>query len=85
MSLSPSVLFARGLRCKSDTPPQTPTKTHQELIQDAIKVMLERSEEGDFTAAGLPDRRRLAKVAGLNVTAEDLIIAWQAVNDAAGA
>ncbi len=66
-------------------PPQTPTKTHQELIQDAIKVMLERNEEGDFTAAGLPDRRRLAKVAGLNVTAEDLIIAWQAVNDAAGA
>ena len=29
MNLTPNVLFARGLRCKSDTPPQTPTKSQR--------------------------------------------------------
>lgn len=29
MNLTPAVLFARSLRCKSDTPPQTPTKTQR--------------------------------------------------------
>ena len=29
MNLTPSVLFARGLRCKSDTPPQTPTRVQR--------------------------------------------------------
>lgn len=66
-------------------PEAAPAKSHQDLIQDAIKAMLERNEDGDFTAAGLPDRRRLAKVAGLNVTAEDVMVAWKAVSDAAGA
>lgn len=64
-------------------PDQTQSKTYQDLIQDAIKVMLERKEGGDFTAAGLPDRRKLARIAGMNVTAEDVMVAWQAVNDAA--
>lgn len=29
MNLTPNVLFARGLRCRSDTPPQTPTNTQR--------------------------------------------------------
>lgn len=29
MNLSPAVLFCRGMRCKSDTPPHTPTKHHR--------------------------------------------------------
>lgn len=62
-------------------PSDTPSKSNQELIQDAIKVMLERNDEKDFTAAGLPDRRVLAKLVGLNVTAEDVITAWQALNE----
>lgn len=64
-------------------PAPTLSKSHQELIQDGIKVMLERNDPGDFTAAGFPDRRKLAKIVGLNVTAEDATIAWQALNDAA--
>jgi hypothetical protein len=55
-----------------------------DLIKDAIKTMLEREDAGDFTAAGLPDRRRLSKLVGLNVTAEDATIAWQALNNDAG-
>ena len=66
-------------------PAQTPSKSHQELIQDGIKAMLERNDPTDFTAAGFPDRRKLAKLVGLNVTAEDATIAWQALNDAARA
>jgi len=43
--------------------------------------MIERDEEGDFTASGMPDRRKLAKVVGLNVTAEEMAVAWRAVNE----
>jgi hypothetical protein len=64
-------------------PAQTPGKSHQDLIQDGIKAMLERNDPTDFTAAGFPDRRKLAKLVGLYVTAEDATIAWQALNDAA--
>lgn len=64
-------------------PAPTPIKSHQDLIQDGIKAMLERNDPTDFTAAGFPDRRKLAKLVGLNVTAEDATIAWQALsNDA---
>lgn len=66
-------------------PNETATRSHLDLVRDGIKVMLERNEESDFTAAGLPDRRRLAKLVGLNVTAEDVTIAWQALSDSAGA
>ncbi len=65
-------------------PVPTHSKSHQELIQDGIKEMLERNDPSDFTASGLPDRRKLARLVGLNVTAEDSTIAWHALsNDAA--
>lgn len=64
-------------------PVQTPIKSHHELIKDGIKVMLERDDPSDFTAAGFPDRRKLAKIVGLYVTAEDATNAWQELNDAA--
>ena len=57
-------------------------KTSQELIQAGIKTMLERSEESDFTASGMPNRKKLAQLVGLNVTAEDVAIAWKALNEA---
>ena len=56
-------------------------KTSQDLIQAGIKTMLERSEESDFTASGMPNRKKLAQLVGLNVTAEDLAIAWKALNE----
>jgi hypothetical protein len=63
-------------------PVQTLEKDNFQLVQEGIKTMLERNEEGDFTASGLPDRRKLAKLVGLNVTAEELTKAWRALNDA---
>ena len=57
-------------------------KTSQELIQAGIKTMLERSKESDFTASGMPNRKKLAQLVGLNVTAEDVAIAWKALNEA---
>lgn len=63
-------------------PAETAGKSNQELIQAAIKTMLERNVEEDFTASGMPNRKALAKLVGLNVSAEDVAIAWQAVNDA---
>ncbi len=52
------------------------------MIQNAIKTMLERNDEGDFTAGGLPNRKKLSALVGLNVSAEDLTIAWTALNEA---
>lgn len=63
-------------------PVAVPGKSIQDLIQAGIKTMLERNEEGDFASTGLPDRRKLAKLVGMNVTAEDVQIAWKALNDA---
>lgn len=63
-------------------PKATFEKTDQELIQNAIKTMLERNEEGDFTGAGMPNRKKLSALVGLNVTAEDLQTAWTSLNDA---
>ncbi len=63
-------------------PKATFEKTDQELIQNAIKTMLERNDEGDFTAGGLPNRKKLSALVGMNVSAEDLTIAWTALNEA---
>lgn len=55
--------------------------TDQELIQAAMKTMLERNDPDDFTAAGTPNRKALAKLVGMNVTAEDATIAWRVLNE----
>lgn len=65
----------------SNSPPDTPSASNLDLIEAGIKTLLEREEDGDFTAAGLPDRRRLSKLVGLNVSAEDLVIAWKRVSE----
>lgn len=62
-------------------PEDTVTKSTMDSIMDGIKIMLERKEEKDFTASGMPDRRVLSKVAGLNVTAEELTVAWRKLNE----
>ena len=63
-------------------PVKNHSKTDLELIEAGIKTMLERNEEGDFTGAGMPNRKKLSALVGLNVTAEDLQTAWTALNDA---
>lgn len=62
-------------------PTDTAGKSNQDLIQAAIKTMLERNVEDDFTVSGLPNRKALAKLVGLNVTAEEATIAWRAINE----
>lgn len=62
-------------------PKATFEKTDQELIKNAIKTMLERNDEGDFTAGGLPNRKKLSALVGMNVTAEDVTTAWTALNE----
>lgn len=62
-------------------PVPTVEKTSQELIQAGIKTLLERNEESDFTTSGMPKRNVLSGVVGMNVTAEDLAIAWKALNE----
>ena len=59
------------------SPVDTKTKAASELIIDGIKTMLERKNDNDFTAGGLPVRRVLSKVVGLNVIAEDVAVAWE--------
>ena len=63
-------------------PKDTVGKTDQALIQEAIKTMLERNVEDDFTVSGLPNRKALSKLVGMNVTAEEATIAWRAINEA---
>lgn len=55
--------------------------TDQESIQAAMKTMLERNDPEDFTAAGTPNRKALAKLVGMNVSAEEATIAWQTLNE----
>ena len=62
-------------------PVKNHSKTDLELIEAGIKTMLERNDEGDFTAGGLPNRKKLSALVGMNVTAEDVTIAWTALNE----
>lgn len=39
----------------------------------ALKTMLERSEEGDFTADGLPNIKAVSKVCGFGAVKEDVL------------
>ncbi|NMG64368.1 hypothetical protein GPA19_05335 [Azoarcus indigens] len=59
-----------------DAPPTDSTK--QALIVAAIKMLIETDEDA-LTDAGLPNRKKLAAVAGFPISAEDLIAAWQIV------
>lgn len=56
-------------------------RTRDEIIADGIKSMLEREEEGDFTAAGMPDRRKLSGLIGIQVSAEEVARVWKRLNE----
>ena len=61
-----------------DTPEAPSSETMPTLLIAGVKKMLVENPE-DFTGAGLPDRRVLSKIVGWNVSAEELSVAWQAV------
>ncbi len=58
-------------------------KSKQDLMRAGIAKMLETKDDGDFTGAGLPDRRILSRIVGWSVTAVELAEVWpEFVNDA---
>ena len=56
--------------------------SRKDLMRNGIKKMMETREDGDFTGAGLPDRRILSRIVGWSVTAVELAEVWQEFNDA---
>lgn len=61
-----------------DSPDAPDAETMPVLLIAGVKKMLVENTD-DFTGAGLPDRRVLSKIVGWNVSAEELSVAWQAV------
>ena len=56
-------------------------KTRGEIIIGAIKTLLESGAE--MTAAGLPNLKELSKVAGFTVERNEMVDAWNAVQEEA--
>ncbi|QYG04013.1 hypothetical protein [Massilia sp. NP310] len=50
-----------------------------EELKEILLSMIRNPQEGDFTASGLPDLRRLVKKAGYNVPRTEMIQAWNLV------
>lgn len=55
-----------------------------EAIKTAIKAALEADDKSLFTAAGLPDARKLDKMVGAPVSAAERDAAWAALQAEAG-
>jgi hypothetical protein len=49
-------------------------------VKSVLMGMVSNPQEGDFTAAGLPDLRRVAKLAGYNVPRDQMLEAWAEVH-----
>lgn len=54
-------------------------ETRQDLIKNAIEKMLDGGEDGDFTADGRPDLKKLSETAGFKVTREERDAAWDLI------
>lgn len=52
-----------------------------EMVKEAIKIMLTRQQEGDFTKFGLPDKTALNKLCGGKVDAGVFELAWVELQD----
>jgi hypothetical protein len=52
-----------------------------DVVKDAIKAMLIRQQEGDFTKAGLPDKTALNKLCGGKVESVVFDQAWAELHD----
>lgn len=55
---------------------QTNEPTHEGLVRRALIQMLERSQDGDFTGAGLPDLRIVRGLAGINADRDLIYGVW---------
>lgn len=54
-------------------------ETRQDLIKKAINKLLDGGEDGDFTADGRPDLKKLSEAAGFKVTREERDAAWELI------
>ena len=55
---------------------RAPVELTVETVKAAIKTMLERNQDGDFTKVGLPDKTALNKMCGGKVDADIFDQAW---------
>lgn len=59
--------------------------SHDDVYRRALATMLERNEEGDFTADNLPNINRVSQVAGIKAKKEDVLRVFRAMQAEAGA
>jgi hypothetical protein len=58
---------------------------HDEAYRSALTKMLEREEEGDFTADSLPNINAVSKLCGFRANKEAVLKVFRAMKDEAGA
>lgn len=58
-----------------------PQKSNHEILVETIKGMAANPQDGDFTAADLPNLKRLSSLVGWTVSREEMMQAVQAIAD----
>lgn len=56
-------------------------KSHHDILVETIKAMMANPQSDDFTAADLPNLKKLSKTVGWNVNREEMMQAVQAIAD----
>jgi hypothetical protein len=69
------------LEAHGGEPPLQGDAARLEKAKAAIRRMLEGDNPADFTAAGIPDLRRLRALADFDVTADERDAAWETVSE----
>lgn len=59
--------------------PTAPNFDRAKVIADAMRKMLESTDDGMFTAQGKPDKRKLDGVCGFQTSREEVDAIWSAV------
>lgn len=70
---------------EEDAPKKLPVIDHaerREKILEAIELLVERNERGDFTAAGVPSVSPVNSLLDFRADAKEIALAWQARHDA---
>lgn len=62
-------------------PDEQPTEDAMGALKEVMRHMIIAKDEGDFTASGMPNMKRLCAKAGYNVSREDMAQAWFEVTE----
>jgi hypothetical protein len=76
--------IARGCRLQGSAEPEellSASKSKTQIIHDAIQLMLDGANEGDFTGDGKPNLTALSRLAGFTVTRDERDAAWQDISN----